>query len=505
MKKNLIVFVCFVVNFFASVTASAQKSSPYYTDNEQSAIIIRDGSGQAEYHREVILANAVENLSKRLGELTLRIQRGESVNKGIIDLSRVPESIPGLSKEQKIEVRRIVDRAIIKASVGDVGGLKTIKEEILSLWGKVKDHEERIKKLEASAATPVVASGDKSVVHGNVPTIVQLAYDATVAKKKAEEARLAAEALKAEVEKLKSQKSQPQPMSGNLSVTDEDWAQTLKQVGETKAQADTAAVKAQEALDLAKGGSVDSDALKEVNGRVEAVEKTVSKNTTDLATMTGRVSSVEQNVQRALYKAQEALYAANKSKADSGKIKSAEKKAEEALRVAKDKADPGIVDIAVEGFFSGRINAAMLGTGTYWFKKYRFRIGLGGGVGYGQAEGADHGWSIQTKLQFGYEILKYGWGAGWAGLYVSTYGVGDDLSRQEVFGYSGGGFLRYVSPEIGKSGINLALTGYGGTANEFFWVAADPPADIVPGAPYDTERKDDHWTWNAGIGVSMLF
>ncbi len=470
-------------------TASAQQSSEYDDETygpaaDDQVTIMPDGTGEAAYHRDALLADAVEKLSGAVTGLAVKMERGASqseLDRDIVALSHEADAVKGLTKKQRAQVRRLVDRAIIKASTGDVDGLKDIRSEISTLWGKVKDHEVRITRLE-SERPEMVSSAGGSAVSGNVPTIVKMASDADKAKRKADEAMDLAEKLAAEVEALKNAEPVPSD-SGQVSpFTDEDLAAMLKEVGEAKARADDALAKANEALELAKNGG--SSAGSEIESRLSDVEEAASANRTALAEVREKMEKIDGRLDHVETMAHNAM-----------------EKANEALRVASDKADPGIVEIGLEGLFSGGVTGALLGTGMYWFKKYDFRIGIGGGIGYGKGEYADHGWGFETKLSFGYEIFDW-W---WAGLSVAAYGVGDDLSSQNTFGYDGTGFLKFMVPDIDGSGISLAATGFVGGANEFHWTEADPPAGLIEGATYDDERLVGRWTWIAGCSVSMLF
>lgn len=478
MKKVTTVIV-FAVCLLVCGVGAAQQNSIQPDENftvdapEQSVMppgptVIRDGTGQSAYHRDALLANAVEKLSGSVASLAAKMEGGapqSEIDKGIVALSQEADAIPDLSKQQRAQVRRMIDRAIIKAGTGDIAGLKKMKADIAGLASQVADHEARITKLERAAPAAVVGTT------GTVTDMIELSRDCTLANAQAAEALRIAEELKAQADALKAEPAG--------TVTQDDIMKVAQAAGDAKGRADLAQKKAEEAMELVRANqgntAVDSAVIAEIKSRLDAVDKAVEENREAIVDIRKLAQSSDK------------------------KAAHAEEMAAEALRVAKEKADPGMVEVGVNSLFSFK-TTAFLGEGTYWIRKYGFRMGFGGGVGYGQTD-EDKGWSFDTRLKGGYAVCDYFWLGG----YVSMYGTGKDLHKQTTFGYSGGIWLKGIYPEIRQSGIGLGLEGWVGGAFEYYWTDAEPPPGLIEGATYDDQKIAMGGTPIGGFGLFLIF
>lgn len=464
--KKFIVSICMLSVFVVSSTVMAED---YYTSGSigsQQSVASQKASDNAEEEagqlRDMMLAYSVVGLTKAVKALADNCENPNSPDYGraVVEADKLdkPENsaVKNLTPAQRGQVTRIVNRAIAMAEKGDVDGLRALADRVSALEAKVDDHEVRITKLESA----VVDGGVQGEGDMNVGDAISISRRATVAQATANEAKALAEEAKATAEEARA--------NGGGAIQS-DLIKVAEAAGDAQGRADVAGRRADEAMAKAE------EALSASEAKADAGE---AFNPTELAELRAKMKSAEESVKEAEAEAKEA-----------------KKSADAAYALASQKQDAGLLEVGLVGQFSPAIMGMML-EGTYWIRKAKVRVGIGGGIGLALDDNPIE-FMFDTRIKFGYEFHRYIWG----GLYIATYGA--NMPFNDEFGYGGGAFIRGVIPLTGE--LSLGIEGFIGPAYEYAWVPADPPAGIMPGATYDNERLAGKLVPMGGVALSLFF
>lgn len=244
--------------------------------------------------------------------------------------------------------------------------------------------------------------------------------------------------------------------------------------------------------DLTTAASVDKKALV---WRIEELEKLVARvealeDSNDSAEIDNLRSRMEQVVT-------ELDEVSETAKTADEKADKALDKAEEALALANQKMDAGLLEVGFEGFFSPAIKAGLV-EGAYVITKWRLRLALGGAIGGTFEKPDDTKFVFDTRLRLYFAVSpEYFWVGGFATMY------GEGLPTNDQFGYGGGLVARGMVP-LGGSGFSLGLEGFVGGASEYSWVDnTSGIANAEPGQIVDEHVLEPNPVIFGGFGIIL--
>jgi hypothetical protein len=467
--KNFVVSI-FVFAIFA--VSSVVMAEDYYepgtpSANQQTPALVnpkvtRDASGHAAMHRDAVMADAIGRLSQTVATLATACQDPKSGKCGGAIVDEAGKPLPkGLTPQQRRQVRRMLDEAIVMANAGDSAGLKALQTRIATLEGRVDRVEGEVGELKKRVTTLENGKVVVSDADITVDDALSISRRATVAEATANEAKAIAEEAKAKAEDAMA--------NGGGGVSRSDLIKVAEAAGDAQGRADIAGRQAEEAMAKAK------EALEAARSKTESGEPL---DPAELAKLEAQLADAKESAEKA-----------------EAEAKAAKKIAESAFVIASQKQDAGLLEVGLVGQFSPAIKGLML-EGTYWVRKAKVRVGIGGGIGLALDDNPVE-FMFDTRVKFGYEFHRYVWG----GLYISTYGSG--MPFQDEFGYGGGAFVRGVIPLTKE--LNLGIEGFVGPAYEYAWVPADPPDGIIPGATYDNQKLAGEFVPMGGFSLSLFF